>query len=69
MMKVKRLQLTEGEKKEVEWWCLHHKTNAEYLTQQWRRYFDAVKEGDQKSADRIMSIMHAQLPAFEKAVE
>lgn len=69
MLKVKRVKLTEGEKKESEWWCLHHKASVGYLTTQWRRYFDAVKEGDQKSADQIMSMMHAQLPAFEKAVE
>ena len=69
MLKVKRVELTEGEKKEVEWWCLHHKSSVGYLTVQWRRYFDAIEEGDQRKADQIVSMMHAQLPAFERSVE
>lgn len=66
---MKKMKMTEGERKETEWWCNHHKNNAGYLAMMWRRYFDAIDEGDQKRSDEVLTMMHAQLPAFEQAVK
>ena len=58
-------QLSEGEMKETEWWCRHHKENTAYLCHMWRQYFGHLDENDQEKADQILKMMRAQLPAFE----
>jgi len=57
--------LSEGELKETNWWCRHHKENTAYLCYMWRKYFGHLDDGDQEKADQILGMMRAQLPAFE----
>ena len=58
-------KLSKGEMKEAEWWCRHHKENTAYLCHMWRKYFEHCDEGNQEKADQILTMMRAQLPAFE----
>lgn len=58
-------KLSDGEKKETDWWCRHHKENTAYLCHMWRKYFEHCDSGDQERADQILMMMRAQLPAFE----
>jgi hypothetical protein len=59
------IELKPYEKKEVDWWCHHHKMSAQYLTTMWRRYLQAIEDSDQQASDQLLSMIHAQLPAFE----
>ena len=59
------IELKPGEKAQVEWWCHHHKMSAQYLTEMWRKYIQAIGNGDQRASDELLSMINAQLPAFE----
>jgi hypothetical protein len=57
--------LSNGEKKEPEWWCRHHKENTEYLCHMMAKMIQQFEDGDEESLSRTIAMMKAQLPAFE----
>ena len=58
--------LSGGEKKEPEWWCRHHKENTQYLCHMIRKIITEHDEGDTEQLLITLSMMRAQLPAFEE---
>ena len=60
------VKLNEGELKETEWWCRHHKDNVSYLCVIIRRMMTAHDENNAEELANIVNMMHSQLPAFEK---
>tara|TARA_B100000963_G_scaffold361589_1_gene397955 strand:+ start:29144 stop:29362 length:219 start_codon:yes stop_codon:yes gene_type:complete len=56
--------LTDGEMKEPEWWCNHHKESIIWLVTRINGYF--TKDGAEK--EQMYNIIQASLPAFAKAV-
>ena len=58
--------LSNGEKKEPEWWCRHHKENTEYLCHMMTKIIQQFENGDEASLRMTISMMKAQLPAFEQ---
>ena len=60
------VKLNEGEMKEPEWWCRHHKDNVSYLCVVIRRIMKAYEENNADDMAVNMNMMQAQLPAFEE---
>ncbi len=56
--------LTDGELREPEWWCNHHKESIKWLVTRIHDYF--TKEG--KDKEQIATIIQACLPAFADGV-
>jgi len=56
--------LNEGEKKEPEWWCRHHKANVLYLCTRIEYMIAAIESDNQEKLESLRSMMEAQLPAF-----
>lgn len=56
--------LTDGELKEPEWWCNHHKESIMWLVTRINNYF--TTEGEDK--EQIARIIKACLPAFAQGV-
>ena len=56
--------LNEGEKKEPEWWCRHHKENVGYLCNRMYSLIKAIEDGDEERKTMFINMMKAQLPAF-----
>ena len=56
--------LNDIERREIEWWCLHHKEGVRYLTWRLMEYFEAVDANDTKSIDALGSIIRACLPYY-----
>lgn len=59
-------KLSEGEQRETEWWCRHHKDNVSYLCVVLRRIMKAYDENNVEDMAMNIKMMHAQLPAFEE---
>tara|TARA_B100000902_G_C27321293_1_gene924748 strand:- start:2550 stop:2756 length:207 start_codon:yes stop_codon:yes gene_type:complete len=60
------VKLNEGEMREAEWWCRHHKDNVAYLCVVLRRIMRAHEENDAEDMAVNIRMMQAQLPAFEE---
>jgi|TARA_B100002052_G_scaffold299162_1_gene335815 hypothetical protein len=58
------VKLNEGEKKELAWWCRHHKENVAYLCQRFEQIIAAMDAGNEEKVEMYKSMMKAQLPAF-----
>ena len=58
------VKLNEGEKKELAWWCRHHKENTLYLCKRFEALIKAMDEGNEEKVEMYKSMMKAQLPAF-----
>ena len=56
--------LNEGEKKEPEWWCRHHKANVLHLCSRIESMIAAIETDNQEKLDSLRNMMKAQLPAF-----
>ena len=56
--------LTDGELKEPEWWCNHHKESIKWLVTRIHDYF--TREGESK--EQVATIIKACLPAFAEGV-
>ena len=59
-------KLSEGEMRETEWWCRHHKDNVSYLCVVLRRIMKAHEENNVEEMAINIKMMRAQLPAFEE---
>ena len=51
-MKKNRVKLNDAEKRDLEWWCLHHKESADYLAFRIIQYF----EDPTKSMEGIIKV-------------
>ena len=58
------VKLNEGEKKEPEWWCRHHKANVLHLCSRIESMIAAIETDNQEKLDSLRNMMKAQLPAF-----
>ena len=56
--------LSEGEKKEPEWWCRHHKANVLHLCSRIESMIAAIESDNQEQLESLRNMMKAQLPAF-----
>jgi hypothetical protein len=56
--------LNEGEKKEPEWWCRHHKGNVLHLCTRIESIIEAIESDNQEKLESLRNMMKAQLPAF-----
>ncbi len=56
--------LNEGEKKEPEWWCKHHKGNVLHLCHRMMSIIEAIENDDKAGLDTLKSMMKRQIPAF-----
>lgn len=56
--------LNEGEKKEPEWWCKHHKANVLHLCHRMLSIIEAIENEDEEGLNILKSMMKTQLPAF-----
>jgi hypothetical protein len=59
----------ERELSELDWWCFHYKEGLHYLSSKMYSYFNAVNNGDTKSAESLKTILEAVLPEYIKLGE
>lgn len=62
-------QITDFEKKQMDWWLVHHKQNVQFFCIRIANMLEARKRGDEENFEWHLKHFKAVLPAFAESVQ